>query len=114
MPSLRKVQQNHFKKIPIFIPILTGGYSKYQKWLTLALIFPQFPTAMIVLSPIFTGAGNVPLLCTDSYNDNSTISCGSALNCTHDSKNFEFVSIVQEVCVEDFLGSQVIIMNLLL
>ncbi|XP_037027785.1 organic cation transporter protein-like [Bradysia coprophila] len=74
-----------------------GGYSKYQKWLSLALIFPQFPTALIVLSPIFTGTSNVPLLCpTSSIRHNSTDACINALNCTDDSENFEFVSIVQE------------------
>ncbi|KAG4065737.1 hypothetical protein HA402_012415 [Bradysia odoriphaga] len=74
-----------------------GGYSKYQKWLTLALIFPQFPTALIVLSPIFTGTRNVPLLCPTSYiKHNSTDACINSLNCTDDSENFEFVSIVQE------------------
>ncbi|KAJ6636481.1 Organic cation transporter protein [Pseudolycoriella hygida] len=72
-----------------------GGYAKYQKWLSFALIFPQLPTAMIVLSPIFTGANNVPLLCPDSPGD-LTDSCIAAINCTHGSDDFQFVSIVQE------------------
>lgn len=52
---------------------------------------------MLILSPVFTGTSNVPLLCPDNYEDNETDICVSALNCTHESENFEFVSIVQEV-----------------
>lgn len=77
-----------------------GGYSTYQKWLTVFLILPQLPTSMIVLSPIFTGASNVPILCPENYQDNgSTDACTRALNCTLDSENFQFVSVVQEVKV---------------
>lgn len=87
---------------------LSGGYSKYQKILTVVLLFPQIPTALIVLSPIFTGTSNVPLLCPDGQ-ESSTDTCTAALNCTNNSDGFEFVSIVQEVGIRSLENCTAII-----
>ncbi|CAL8121746.1 unnamed protein product [Orchesella dallaii] len=71
-----------------------GGFSTYQRWLAFALIFPQFPTAMIVLSPVFTGSSKVPMYCKKEsyfYEDDA---CGA--NCTVETPDIVYSSIVQE------------------
>ncbi|ODM95999.1 Organic cation transporter protein [Orchesella cincta] len=71
-----------------------GGFSTYQRWLAFALIFPQFPTAMIVLSPVFTGSSKVPMYCKRETYFHEDDACTA--NCTIETSDVVYSSIVQE------------------
>ncbi len=72
-----------------------GGFSTYQRWITFALMFPQIPAAMIVLSPIFTGSSKVPIYCKNKASFDEAHSCLS--NCTIATDDVIYSSVVQEV-----------------
>ena len=74
-----------------------GGFSTYQKWLTFALLLPQLPQGMIVLSPIFTGTSQVPTFCEDINEDLSFLNSSCISNCTVGGDSRVHNSIVQEV-----------------
>ncbi|CAG7826199.1 unnamed protein product, partial [Allacma fusca] len=71
-----------------------GGFGRFQKIFSIAIMFPQFSVAMITLSPIFTGSNNVPLFCTNETEFLEINNCG--LNCTVPVGDEIFSSVVQE------------------
>lgn len=64
--------------------------------MTFALIFPQISFAMIILSPIFTGANHVPIYCKNQTFEG----CAQEFECVQLNGTLpSYSSIVQEVRV---------------
>ncbi|CAL8110024.1 unnamed protein product [Orchesella dallaii] len=102
LPAPDQVPKNETKVVPLKVEDVfksLGGYSKFQMFATFTIVFLEIPAAMVALSPILTGTGQVEFFCEDGEGNRTAISSTElcTFQCNGSVKSEEpYVSIVQE------------------